>query len=1045
MSSGKRQRPAPQPQPISLNSSGSKRVKFNSAQFSGSRSQFTLRPAQSSARDLSKDSKAPDPVHLNRGDFYQEPLETWSAEQIEADPGFVDEPDTDFVNLATEHDMEDVILSASMSRSGKGQNEMLNSWMENHGTSYLQRLFNQYQPPGADYSCACGHVPARLFKCRDCLGGQYQCQTCIVHVHARSPTHRIREWSKDQLVPVTLQDLGCKLALGNHHDACPAGSTRELLLGSLDGFHRINVVFCRCERVAKSQADYQQLLDARIFPCSDDRPTSAFTFNTLRVFHFAATEGKMSGGRFYSLLSRLTNSTLPGKVDDRYREFMRTARQWMLLQTKKRAGVRDIRSTENIAIRCPACPRAGINVQQGDVNSSNQHLYTTHISYDGSFQLVRRQRAQDDYDICLTGGQLYFVESAPYEEYLSQLKDDGFKNAKVSDCNNHKAATGAWTLYEGLAVTGVGACSCARHAFYMPKGVVNYFKGERFAYTDYAIGGVMELLQLEGCDNIGFYYDIYCHWSKNWWARAARLPMQIAQPARYTGGIPKYHLAGHTDSCYIQYSLNNMHGVGRLDAEGCERLWADANQAAGSTSNKGSGACMDSLNHLFQDWNWRKATTIALLLVRKLNDALKASAEKRTQWQEFHECIDPALTSAWLQLNTAPYKVNGKWRSVYMLKDEKVMSVTKSLQALRELEAESASSSTRSSSPFSAADWLAEGFEIEMQQQRLRQDIKTYGSSPTPHQALDIGRRRQALQQRMMRHCHDASLFYTPEQLGLYVLVGSSSKSQDNAGRPELMALVLPSRLPTFCRCASTEADKSLIELERMLRRAGCLQALARVRTTSQQKALLLKQKQKHVRGEVQSTRVQGMISRLTARVDLAVWEYTNSRTALFALGASEEDEARLKRLTTQDLSGLTSMLQADRSTGEGQRQLPWFWAVRSMKAGEYDESHGENDEAMKVEWFRGKARYERWEEEVMILRREMASVVLSFNHEAENWIQRQATVEATFAPGYRAFCTQQATMWQSLRDDSIRQFRDALQESAGLNKTCKRAADNFL
>ncbi|KAG9088428.1 hypothetical protein FRC06_002034, partial [Ceratobasidium sp. 370] len=87
------------------------------------------------------------------------------------------------------------------------------------------------------------------------------------------------------------------------------------------------------------------------------------------------------------------------------------------------------------------------------------------------------------------------------------------------------------------------------------------------------------------------------------------------------------------------------------------------------------------------------------------------------------------------------------------------------------------------------------------------------------------------------------------------------------------------------------------------------------------------------------------MISWLSARVELAVWEYNNSRSALLALGASPEDEARLKPLTTKDLSGLTSMLQADRSTGEGHRQLPWFWAVRSMKAGEYDESSGENDE----------------------------------------------------------------------------------------------------
>ncbi|KAG8720863.1 hypothetical protein FRC08_017744 [Ceratobasidium sp. 394] len=615
MSSAKRSRAAPKPQPISLGDDGRKRVKFTSAHLSSSRAQFTLRPAQSSARDAdAEDSDHAELVHFNRGNFYQQPLETWLAEQAPPDlpPGAL-ELDADLADLAVEDDMEDVALSAYMSVSGKGQNEMLSSWLDEYGTLYLQRLFIQYEPPEAEALCLCGKTSSRWFKCRDCLGNNYQCQTCIVQAHTRSPTHRIREWSRDQLIQVTLRELGCRLILGNHYDPCPAGSSCELWLGSLNGFQRIEVVFCRCERAAKAPANYQQLLDARIFPCSNERPSSAFTFDVLRTFHLAATEGKMSGGRFYSLLSRLTNSTLPGQVDDRYREFMRTARQWMLLQAKKRAGLRDIMATENIAIRCPACPRMDVNFRADDVNSSNRYLYTTNLSYDGSFQLVRRQRAQDEHDICLTDDQMFFVGTEAYEGYLSQVKDNAFKNTKVSDCNNHKAAIGAWTLYEGLAVTGVGACSCARHAFYMPNGVVNYFKGERFAYTDYAIGSVIHLLQREGCDNIGLFYDIYCHWAKNWWARANRLPMQIKQPTHYIGGIPKYHLAGHTDSCYVQYSLNNMPGVGRLDAEGCERLWADANQASGSTSNKGSGARIDSLNHLFQDWNWRKTTTIAVL------------------------------------------------------------------------------------------------------------------------------------------------------------------------------------------------------------------------------------------------------------------------------------------------------------------------------------------------------------------------------------------------------------------------------------------------
>jgi hypothetical protein len=114
-----------------------------------------------------------------------------------------------------------------------------------------------------------------------------------------------------------------------------------------------------------------------------------------------------------------------------------------------------------------------------------------------------------------------------------------------------------------------------------------------FAYTDYAISSAMSILMHEGAESIGVFYDIFCHWSKGFWNRAPMVLLpdsSLTPPWNFFGGIPKYHLAGHTDSCYARFSLNNMFGVGRLDAEGCERAWGDLNQASGSTSEKGPGS-----------------------------------------------------------------------------------------------------------------------------------------------------------------------------------------------------------------------------------------------------------------------------------------------------------------------------------------------------------------------------------------------------------------------------------------------------------------------
>jgi hypothetical protein len=131
----------------------------------------------------------------------------------------------------------------------------------------------------------------------------------------------------------------------------------------------------------------------------------------------------------------------------------------------------------------------------------------------------------------------------------------------------------------------------------------------RFAYTDFSIGNTIAQLKQEGATSIGVFYDIYCHWVRN---LELRIPNVLlpggawSLPEHFFGGIPKYHLAGHTDGCYARFSLNNMYGIGRLDAEGCERAWAEFNRAVASISQKGPGARIDWLNHMFQDWNWMK-------------------------------------------------------------------------------------------------------------------------------------------------------------------------------------------------------------------------------------------------------------------------------------------------------------------------------------------------------------------------------------------------------------------------------------------------------
>ncbi|KAF8593702.1 hypothetical protein BDV93DRAFT_460460, partial [Ceratobasidium sp. AG-I] len=357
-----------------------------------------------------------------------------------------------------------------------------------------------------------------------------------------------------------------------------------------------------------------QLLAHKIFPCSDSSPGTAFTFNVLKQFHFLSNDSLLSAHRLYNTLVRLTNNTFPHIPDNRYREFLRVVREWTLIQSMKRSGYPATVATGSAVTWCPACPRPGVNYEPEDVQTDGyvRNIFAYQLSYDGNFHLVRKNKSYDEHDTCISDGSKYFVHQEEYKTYLDLMKDSAYaQNTKDANCNNHTAAKDTWVKQTGLAETGVGSVVCARHSIFMAGGTVNYYKGERFAYTDYAVANVLHLLRKQGTVRAGFFYDIYCHWVKNWWTRASQIPLPLGPVyqehfLKLIGGIPKFHLAGHTDGCYAQYSLNNTTGVGRLDAEGGERCWAHLNHAAGSTSEKDPGARIDALNDIMDHWNWCK-------------------------------------------------------------------------------------------------------------------------------------------------------------------------------------------------------------------------------------------------------------------------------------------------------------------------------------------------------------------------------------------------------------------------------------------------------
>ncbi|KAF8599014.1 hypothetical protein BDV93DRAFT_450059 [Ceratobasidium sp. AG-I] len=176
------------------------------------------------------------------------------------------------------------------------------------------------------------------------------------------------------------------------------------------------------------------------------------------------------------------------------------------------------------------------------------------------------------------------------------------------ECDNHKAARDIYVQFLGVNVSGVGAVTCARHSCFMPRGMVDFFRGERFTYIDYAFTLFVRYVHKDGPLDIGVTYDIWCHWHVKFNERAKEYPSEIEllSDLNLIGGIPKFHLVGHQQSCHNCFSLNYMQSVGRIEGEGCERAWAYLNETAGSTSEMSPGFRRDSINYLLFDWHFSK-------------------------------------------------------------------------------------------------------------------------------------------------------------------------------------------------------------------------------------------------------------------------------------------------------------------------------------------------------------------------------------------------------------------------------------------------------
>ncbi|KAF8602462.1 hypothetical protein BDV93DRAFT_411800, partial [Ceratobasidium sp. AG-I] len=146
----------------------------------------------------------------------------------------------------------------------------------------------------------CANKIDKFFRCTSCIGAGTMCSSCVLSLHQHTPTHRIRSWDETSWVECSLAALGFTIFLGHDGKPCPTGKRlSNLHIGDLNGFTTVQVQYCKCKN-APSRAC--QLLRAGLFPCSHDRPQSAFAFPVLDIYDILTTHSRTSAHKYYSAL-----------------------------------------------------------------------------------------------------------------------------------------------------------------------------------------------------------------------------------------------------------------------------------------------------------------------------------------------------------------------------------------------------------------------------------------------------------------------------------------------------------------------------------------------------------------------------------------------------------------------------------------------------------------------------------------------------------------------------------------------------------------------
>jgi hypothetical protein len=166
---------------------------------------------------------------------------------------------------------------------------------------------------------------------------------------------------------------------------------------------------------------------------------------------------------------------------------------------------------------------------------------------------------------------------------------------------------------------------------------------------DYALCGAAQY-NMDGIARVVTFYDINCQYSKHFHERVDQSPyLEINPDLTIVPGIGLWHVHGHQDSCFVRYASNFIPGIGRIDGEIMETLWAPLNLISPTARGMSTPHRKECLDFQMNDSNFCKMIRMKRTLLRKYKEARKGIQETKQSFERLDDATPQDSKVMWLE------------------------------------------------------------------------------------------------------------------------------------------------------------------------------------------------------------------------------------------------------------------------------------------------------------------------------------------------------------------------------------------------------------